>query len=165
MLNLASNFTRREESFPIPLKYIDVPRTAHTNFDVMQESRIDDCWNIDGSRDLSGSWKSFTKFPLLSEKPPVGFLTRKQPTSKPDHSWQQLRDKMGKNAKLKLKWSHEKLHLENARKLRGIYSSTLRTKNLRRPSRMLARNWKRLLLFPAKLSRAIRIAGVVHQQN
>ena len=30
---------------------------------------------------------------------------------------------MGKNAKLKEKekWSHEKLHLENARKLRGIY--------------------------------------------
>ena len=30
---------------------------------------------------------------------------------------------MGKHAKLKekQKWSHEKLHLENARKLRGIY--------------------------------------------
>ena len=30
---------------------------------------------------------------------------------------------MGKNAKLKekQKWSNEKLHLENARKLRGIY--------------------------------------------
>ena len=32
-------------------------------------------------------------------------------------------EKMGKNAKLKenQKWSHEKLHLDNARKLRGIY--------------------------------------------
>ena len=31
---------------------------------------------------------------------------------------------MGKHAKLKekQKWSNEKLHLENARKLRGIYS-------------------------------------------
>ena len=30
---------------------------------------------------------------------------------------------MGKNAKLKekQKWSHEKLHLDNARKFRGIY--------------------------------------------
>ena len=30
---------------------------------------------------------------------------------------------MGKNAKLKekQKWSHEKLHLDNSRKLRGIY--------------------------------------------
>ena len=45
----------REESFPIPLKYIDVSRTTHTNLDVMQESRIDDYWNIDRSRDLSDS--------------------------------------------------------------------------------------------------------------
>ena len=39
----------REVSFPIPLKYIDVSRTTHTNLDVMQESRIDDYWNIDQS--------------------------------------------------------------------------------------------------------------------
>ena len=48
-------YSPREESFPIPLKYIDVSRTTHTNLDVMQESRIDDYWNIDGSRDLSDS--------------------------------------------------------------------------------------------------------------
>ena len=40
----------REESFPIPLKYVDVSRTTHTNLDVKQEKRIDDCWKIDGSR-------------------------------------------------------------------------------------------------------------------
>ena len=52
-----------------------------------------------------------------------GRLRRKQLTSRPDHLWPELWDKMGKNAKLKekQKWSHEKLHLENARKLRGIY--------------------------------------------
>ena len=49
----------REESFPIPLKYIDDSRTTHTNLDVMQESRIDDYWNIDGSRDVSDSWTGF----------------------------------------------------------------------------------------------------------
>ena len=48
-------YVPREESFPIPLKYIDVSSTTHTNLDVMQESRIDDYWNIDGSRDLSVS--------------------------------------------------------------------------------------------------------------
>ena len=63
-------YSPREESFPIPLKYIDVSRTTHTNLDVMQESRIDDYWNIDGSRDLSGSWTGFTQFTLLNEKPP-----------------------------------------------------------------------------------------------
>ena len=63
----------REESFPIPLKYIDVSRTTHTNLDVKQEKRIDDYWNIDGSRDLSDPWTGFTQFTLL-EKPPNGYM-------------------------------------------------------------------------------------------
>ena len=52
-----------------------------------------------------------------------GRLTRKQLTSRPDHLWPELWKSMGKNAKLKekQKWSEEKLHLDNARKLRGIY--------------------------------------------
>ena len=62
----------REESFPLPMKYIDVSRTTHTNLDVKQETRIDDYWNIDGSRDLSGPWTGFTRLTLLEEKPPNG---------------------------------------------------------------------------------------------
>ena len=74
-LNPESNFTRREkESFPIPLKYIDVSRTTHTNLDVKQEKCIDDCWNIDGFRDLSDPWTGFTQFTLLEEKPPDGYM-------------------------------------------------------------------------------------------
>ena len=46
----------REDSFPIPLKYIYVSRTTQTNLDVKQERRIDDYGNIDESRDLSDSW-------------------------------------------------------------------------------------------------------------
>ena len=122
-------YSPREESFPIPLKYIDVTRTTHTNLDVKLEKRIDDYWNIDGSRDLSDPWTGFTQFTLLDEKAPDGYtwsggrLTRKQLTSRPDHLWPELWKSMGKHAKLKekQKWSEEKLHLENARKLRGIY--------------------------------------------
>ena len=66
-------YSPREESFPIPRKYIDVSRTTHTNLDVMQESRIDDDWNTDGSRDLSDLWTGFTQF-TLSEKPPEGYI-------------------------------------------------------------------------------------------
>ena len=33
-------YSPREESFPIPLKYIDVSRTTQTNLDVMLERRI-----------------------------------------------------------------------------------------------------------------------------
>ena len=61
-------YSPREESFLIPLKYIDVSRTTHKNLDVVQESRIDDYWNIDGSRDLSDSWTGFTQFTSLKEK-------------------------------------------------------------------------------------------------
>ena len=116
----------REESFPIPLKYIDVTRTTHTNLDVKQEKRIDDYWNIYGSRDLSDPWTGFTQFTLLDEKAPDGYgrrLTRKQLTSRPDHLWAELWKSMRKHAKLKEKqeWSEEKIHLDNARKLRGIY--------------------------------------------
>ena len=80
----------REESFPIPLKYIDVTRTK-TNLDVKQEKPIDDYWNIDGSRDLSDPWTGFTQFTLLDKKAPEGYtwsgerLTKKQLTSRPDH--------------------------------------------------------------------------------
>ena len=64
----------------------------------------------------------------LEEKLPDGYmcsgerLTRKQLTSRPDHSWRELWKSMGKHAKLKekQKWSNEKFFLENARKLRGI---------------------------------------------
>ena len=67
-------YTPREESFPIPLKYIDVSRTTHTNLDVKQEKRIDDYWNVDGSIDLSDSWTGFTQFTPLEEKPPEGYM-------------------------------------------------------------------------------------------
>ena len=63
-------YSPREESFPLPLKYIDFSRATHTNLDVKQEKRIDDYWNIDGSRD----WTSFTQFTPLEEKPPNGCM-------------------------------------------------------------------------------------------
>ena len=83
--------TPKEESFPIPLKYMDVTRVTHTTLDVLQESRIDEYWNIDGSRDLSDSWTGFTQVTLLKEEPPEGYmwsgerLTKLQATSIPDH--------------------------------------------------------------------------------
>ena len=94
-------YSPREESFPIPLKYIDVTRTTHTNLDAKQEKRIDDCWNIDGSRNLSDPWTGVTQF-TLGRKAPDGFLwsgarlTRKQLTSRPDHLRPELLEVNGK---------------------------------------------------------------------
>ena len=50
-------------------------------------------------------------------------VTRKQVKSRPDYIWPELWTKLGRNAQLKerQKWSNEKIHLDNARKLRGIY--------------------------------------------
>ena len=97
----------------------------------MQESRIDDYWNIDESRDLSDPWSGFTQFTLLEEKPPEGFVWKgvREETDKTAGNIQarsfvaRTLGENGKNAKLKekQKWSNEKLHLVNARKLRGIY--------------------------------------------
>ena len=58
-----------------------------------KKRRIGDYWNVGGSRDLSNYWTGFTQFTLLSEKPPDGHvwsterLTKRQATSRPDHSW------------------------------------------------------------------------------
>ena len=85
----------------------------------MQERRIDDYWNIDGSRDLSDSLIGFTQFNLLKEKPPDGYMW----SGRPDHLWPELWRKLTRNVKLreKHKWANEKPKLDNARRLRGIY--------------------------------------------
>ena len=78
-------------------------------------------------------------FTLLEEKAPDGYmwsgrrLTRKQLTSRPDHLWPELWKSLGKHAKLKekQKWSEEKIHLENAGKLRGIYFIDLEDKEFK----------------------------------
>ena len=164
-------YSPREEPFPIPLKYIDVFRITHTNLDVKQERRIDDHWNIDGSRDLSDYWTGFTQFTLLEEKAPDGYLwsgeglTRKQLTSRPNHLWPELWEKMGRNAKLKekQKWSNENSIWRTHENFEEFISLTLRTRHLWRPSRMLGRNWKHqwLQLRLARKARTIRIWWLV----
>ena len=58
---------------------------------------------------------------------------------------------------------HEKPQLDNARKYEEFFSLTRRIRNSRRPSRMLARNWKHqwLPLCLARSARTIRIVGMV----
>ena len=87
-------YSPREESFPIPLKYIDVSRTTHTNLVVMQEKRIDDYWNTDGSRDLSlrmlaRNWKR--RWLLLCLARQARDVSMARPVSKPMSSNQNLR--------------------------------------------------------------------------
>ena len=119
----------KEETFPVPLKYMDVTRSTYTDLDVMQEKRFDDYWNVDSNRSLSDSWKDFTKFTLLKEKPPKKCmwtgerLTKFQTTTRPDHVWSEVWTKIGKAAqnREKQEWKKEQPKLDNARRLRGIY--------------------------------------------
>ena len=115
-------YVRRDESFLFPLKYIDLARTTHTSLDVMLEKYIDDYRNIDGDRDMSGTWTGFTRFTVLDEKPPDGYtwssgrLTRKQTTFGPDTLWPEIRKDMSDALKRqeKQKWAIEKPKLDNA---------------------------------------------------
>ena len=126
-------YVPREESFPGPLKYIDVTRTTDTSLDITLKKNIDDYWNVDGDRESSDTWTGFTRFTLLSEKPLDGYtwsrkrLTRIQKYKKKPPGPTYYGQKCGKNVsdaskrKEKQKWAIEKPKLDNARKLRGIY--------------------------------------------
>ena len=122
-------YSPREESFPIPLITLTYPELLIRIWMSSKKSASMIIGISIFSSDLSDPWTGFTQFTLLEEKAPDGYmwsggrLTRKQLTSRPDHLWPELWKSMGKHAKLKekQKWSEEKLHLENARKLRGIY--------------------------------------------
>ena len=66
--NRVKLYMPREESFPIPSKYVDVTRTTKTSLDVLLEKHIEDCWNVDGEKALSDAWTGFTRFILLNER-------------------------------------------------------------------------------------------------
>ena len=112
------------------MKYTDVTRATYTNLDVLQEKRIDDCCNVDANRSLSDSWKVFTKFALLKEKPPKGYmssgwrLTKNQATTRLENVWLEVWTKIGTSRSEERKrqeWANEKPKLDNAQRLRGIY--------------------------------------------
>ena len=119
----------KEETFRIPLQYIDVTGSTHTDLYVLQEKRIDDYWNVDSNRNLSDSWKGFSRFTRLKQKPPNGYmwsrrrLTNIQSTTRPDHVWSEVWTKICKAAqhRERKEWAKDKPKLDNARRLRGIY--------------------------------------------
>ena len=121
-------YSPREESFPIPLKYIDVARTTHTNVDVKLEKRIEwqlECrwvsrlvWSLDGFSHKLLCWKK--NFP----KDSCGLGRDWRGTNL--HPGQIIVARIVEvNGKAREVWRRsksglrKKLHLENARKLRG----------------------------------------------
>ena len=136
-------YSSREESFPVPLEYIDLSRTTHTNLDVKQEKRIDDYWNIDDSRDLSDPWTGFTQFTLLEEKAADGYVLRGEIDEKT--AYIQARSSMTRGLEINGKARQAE------REAKVV--STLRIWNSKKPSRTHVRSWKHqwLLLCHVKL--------------
>ena len=89
-------------------------------------------------------------------------LTRKQLTSMPDHLWPEIWKTMGRNAKLKekQKWSEEKLHLENARKLRGIHFIDPEDTEFKESIKNARKKLEVAPALPCKIM--IKIVGAVH---
>ena len=93
------------------------------------KKNIDDYWNVVEDRELSDTWRGFTRFTMLNETPPDGFswsgrrLTKRQTTSRPDHLWPEIWKNMSDAAQRteKQKWAIEKPKLDTARNLCGIY--------------------------------------------
>ena len=105
----------KEETFSIPLTYIDGTRTPCANLDVLQEKRIDHHWNVDVDRNLSDSWTGFTRCTKWNEKPSKGYmwsrarLTKSQATSRLDHLWPEIWSGMSEAGQRKEKqWAVEK---------------------------------------------------------
>ena len=117
--------TLREESFPIPLKYMDVVRHTQTNLDIQQEHNIDNYWNVDSERPLSGSWFGSTRCTVLKNTPPEGHmwagdrLTRIQTTSRPDEICPEIWSNMYQR-EARRQWDAEKSKLDAARRSREI---------------------------------------------
>ena len=65
---------KEQGTFSIPLEHIDMTTTTHTTLDVLQESGVDNYWNIDVNRNLSKSLTGFTKFKIQNGKTPRGYM-------------------------------------------------------------------------------------------
>ena len=121
-LNRESNCTCREKRHSLfHYEKIDVTTATSATLDVMLERSMDDCWNIEGDRDLSGAWTGFTRVTIQDEKPPDGHtwsggLIKKQTPSRPDHLWPDIWKNMSDAAQRKtmaLSKNQSSIMLEN----------------------------------------------------
>ena len=137
---------------------------------VKLEKRIDDYWNIDGSRELSDPWTGFTQFALMEEKPPDGYMWSGGEIDEKT-AYIQARSSMARAMEINRKarqaegeaevvWTKRSI-LKTHENCEGSISSTLRIRNSKKPLRMLVRNWKHLVApaVPCKIMKSKKNCG------
>ena len=77
-----------EETFPFPLKYIDVTRSTHTDLDVMQEKRVDDNWNVDFEQKLVRLMERIHKVYSVERETSKGIYVVQRETDKSSNDYQ-----------------------------------------------------------------------------
>ena len=113
----------------MPLKYVGVTGSTHTDLDVLQGKRIDDYCNADSSRYLSTSWKPSQNSLYWKRNLQLKYVV-------PGRDWQRFKQqpdqimygqkfwtKIGEAARKREKtgMAQEKPKLDNARRMRGTY--------------------------------------------
>ena len=141
----SSNSTcRREETFPFPLKYMDVTRSVHTDLDVMQEKRIDDYWHVDSSKLCQSLGEDSQNSLHWKKSPPEGYMwsgrrpTKIQATPRPEKVWLEAWTKIGKAAQNRemQEWAKEKQSSTMLGDWEGFTLSILTTKNTKKFTNM-----------------------------
>ena len=163
-------YVPREKSFPIPLRYFDVTRATCTTSDVTFERRMGGYWNIEGNRDLSGTWTGFNDSPYWTKNfqmdtHGLGSVWRKNKRH-PDliafgQRYGTTCQKQREEKKNK-KWAIEKPKLDNARRLRAVFNSLIQQmrslkKLLQKKKKKKKKTRRKLEVpMPAAMSRKIR---------
>ena len=82
---------------------------------MLQEKLIDDYCNVESGKHLSDSWKGFTKFTLLKEKPPKGHVVREEIDNNSNTKMVSKRDIASeKNSKTMYCWKVESHEIHEA---------------------------------------------------
>ena len=123
-------YVPKEETLRIPLKYVDVIRATHTDLDVLQEKRIDDDYQkCRSEQTLVRFLERIHKVHFIERKTSKAIyvvgrrLTKIQATTRSGHVCPEVWTKIGNAAqnRERQEWTKERLKLDNARRLRGIY--------------------------------------------
>ena len=112
------NFVLQARTFLTPLKYIYAVWRTNASLHVLQEHKMDECWNVDGDQKLSGPWTCFTLITILNHSPP--FV--REATSRPEYKWSEIQSNMSHSLSRKKKVLGKKSEARQYQKIERNFS-------------------------------------------